>query len=101
MRKLTSGVYFVDSQNIQAFIDHAYKNGWLWYDTNVHEELETYIKENSIIPFSLDAGVHRIGYWSEYICHNQEEVLNQIENWTDWDWTDRHIEYYKPKTVLL
>lgn len=29
MRKLTSGVYFVDSQNIQAFIDHAYKNGWL------------------------------------------------------------------------
>lgn len=30
MRELTSGVYYVDSQNIQKFIDQAYKSGWQW-----------------------------------------------------------------------
>lgn len=34
------------------------------------------------------------------MCHNQEEVLNQMENWTDWNWTDKYIEYYKPNVVL-
>ena len=101
MRELTSGVYYVDSQNIRKFIDHAYKSGWQWLYTNVHDELEPYIKANCIIPFCLESGENRIGYWSEYMCHNQEEVLKQMENWTDWNWTDKYIEYYKPKTILL
>lgn len=94
MRKLTSGVYYVDYQNLQTFIDHAYKSGWRWYNTSVEDEFETYIKEKAIIPFSLDSGSSRIGFWSENICHNQAEVLKEIESWTDWDWTDEYIEYY-------
>ncbi len=101
MRKLISGVYYVESQNIQKFIDQAYKSGWQWYNTNVHEEIEPYIKANCIIPFCLDSCGNRIRYWSENICHNQAEVLKEIENWTDWMWTDKHIEYYQPKTVVL
>ena len=101
MRELTSGVYYVYSQNIRKFIDHAYKSGWQWLYTNDHDELEPYIKANCIIPFCLESGENRIGIWTEYIYHNQEEVLKQMENWTDWNWTDKYIEYYKPKTILL
>lgn len=102
MRKLTSGVYFVDYENIQTFLDHSKKSGWDWGDdVDVYDEFAEYATPKSIIPFSLDNDDNRIGYWHEQICDNQADLLNQIENWNDWEWTDEHIEHYNPKTVIL
>ena len=118
MRKLTSGVYFVDYKNIQTFLDHSKKSGWDWGDgVDVYDEFAGYTTPKSIIPFSLnsddnrirywreqfslDSDDNRIGYWREQICDNQADLLNQIENWNDWDYTERYIEHYKPKTVIL
>ena len=102
MRKLTSGVYYVDYKNIQTFIENANESGWKWTSsTSVEDELAKHTTTKSIIPFSLNITGNQIRYWSAYMCHNQEEVLNQMENWTDWNWTDKYIEYYKPKTILL
>jgi hypothetical protein len=49
MRKLTSGVYFVDYENIQTFLDHSQKSGWDWGDdVDVYEELAQYATTKSI-----------------------------------------------------
>ena len=49
MRKLTSGVYFVDYENIQTFLDHSKKSGWDWGDdVDVYEELAQYATTKSI-----------------------------------------------------
>ena len=102
MRQLTSGVYYVDYKNIQTFLDHSKKSGWDWGDdVDVYDEFAEYATPKSIIPFSLNITGNRIGYWSEYIRHNKTDVLKQIENWTDWNCTDKYIEYFQPKTILL
>ena len=102
MRKLTSGVYFVDYKNIQTFLDHSKKSGWDWIgDVDVYDALAGYTTPKSIIPFSLDNNDNHVGYWLAPICDNQADLLKEIENWNDWEWTDEHIEHYKPKTVIL
>ena len=101
MRELTSGVYYVDYQKIQTFLDHAKKSGWDWGDdVDVYAELAEYTTKKSIIPFTLDCDGNRIGYWHEYICDNKSKVLEEMNDWTDWTWTDKYIEYYKPNVVL-
>lgn len=102
MRKLTSGVYYVDYKNIQTFIENANESGWKWNSsTSVKDELAKHTTTKSIIPFSLEIVGDRIGYWSGSICENRADVSQQIENWHAWNWTKQHIEYYQPKTVLL
>lgn len=47
MRKLTSGVYFVDYENIQTFLDHSKKSGWDWGDdVDVYDEFAEYTTPN-------------------------------------------------------
>lgn len=102
MRQLTSGVYYVDYKNIQTFLDHSKQSGWKWTSsTSVEDELAKHTTTKSIIPFALNITGNQIGYWSEYIRHNKTDVLKQIENWTDWNCTDKYIEYFQPKTILL
>ena len=102
MRELKSGVYYVDYKNIHTFLDHASKYGWDWDSgVEVEDELYDYTTEKSIIPFSLDYNGYRIGYWSDFISDDKSEVLDNIENWDNWNWTDEHIEYYHPKRILL
>ena len=102
MRELTSGVYYVDYKNIQTFIENANESGWKWTSsTSVEDELAKHTTTKSIIPFALNITGNQIGYWSEYIRHNKTDVLKQIENWTDWNCTDKYIEYFQPKTILL
>ena len=102
MRKLNSGVYYVDYKNIHTFLDHASEYGWNWDSrVDVEIELDDHTTTKSIIPFSLDYDGKRIGYWSELICENQSDVLKEIEYWDDWKWTYEHIEYYQPKRIIL
>ena len=102
MRELKSGVYYVDYKNIHTFLDYASEYGWDWDSgIEVEDELYDYATEKSIIPFSLDYYGYRIGYWSDFISDDKSEVLDNIENWDDWNWTDEHIEYYQPKRIVL
>ena len=108
-RKLTSGVYFVPAPLIEEFKNHATEYGWRRVDENwspLRRLLrEGYIqkenKEKAIIPFSLDKNGTRVGYWSEPLCYTEAQVLTEIEKWSDWNWTEKHIELYKPLKLLL
>ena len=102
MRELKSGVYYVDYKNIHTFLDHASEYGWDWDSgVEVKDELYDYATEKSIIPFSLDYKGYRIGYWSNFISDDKSEVLDNIENWDDWGFTDKYIEYYQPIKIVL
>lgn len=90
MRELKSGVYYVDYKNIHTFLDHAREYGWEWNSrVDVEVELEDHATPKSIIPFSLDYNGKR------------SDVPKNMEIWSDWKWTDEHIEYYQPRKILL
>ena len=53
-----------------------------------------------VIPFSLDKRKRRIGYWTDKIFF-ESDVEETINTWNDWYWTEKHIELYQSKKLIL
>ena len=109
MSKLKSGVYFVKYQDINKFVQDAEKNGWQHAfknpKTEIHHTLTVRGREEKtikqlVIPFSLDKNKRRVGYWSDEVCF-ESDVEETMKAWSDYGWSDKHIEYYQNKKVIL
>ena len=108
MSKLKSGVYFVRYQDITKFFQDAEKNGWKHdFDdpqAEIYATLHNHGREDKtikqlVIPFSLDKRKRRIGYWTQHVCF--ESDVETIKTWYDWSWTDKYIEFYQSKKIIL
>ena len=109
MSKLKSGVYFVRYRDIDKFFQDAKKNGWqynfddpqanIYATLNNHDREEKTIKQ-LVIPFSLDKRKRRIGYSTQHVCFESdvEETMDDLSNWV---WSEKHIEFYQSKKVIL
>jgi hypothetical protein len=53
-----------------------------------------------VIPFSLDKRKKRIGFWANEGCF-ENDVEETMGNWNDWDWSDKYIEFYQNKKLIL
>ena len=109
MTQLKSGVYFVRYQDITKFFQDAEKNGWKddFHDpqAEIYATLPNHGREEKtikqlVIPFSLDQEKRRIGYWSQHVCF-ESDVEETMDDWSNWGWSEKHIEFYKSKKVIL
>lgn len=109
MSKLKSGVYLVRYQDIDKFFKDADNNGWKHSFEQPQEEIYDTLKVRNredktikqlVIPFSLDQEKRRIGFWSQYVCF-ESDVEETINTWNNWYWTEKHIELYQSKKVIL
>ena len=120
MTQLKSGVYFVRYQDITKFFQDAEKNGWKHnfddpqaqiyatfddpqaqiYDTLRNDGREDKTIKQFVIPFSLDKRKRRIGYWSQHVCF-ESDVEETMDDWSDYGWSEKHIEFYQSKKVVL
>ena len=112
MSKLKSGVYLVRFKDINNFIKDAEKNGWHHnFDdpqnpqkrinkilTSMGRSEKTF--KQLVIPFSLDKRKRRIGYWTQYVCF-ESDVEETMDDWSNWGWSEKHIEFYQSKKVIL
>ena len=53
-----------------------------------------------VIPFSLDKRKRRIGYWTQHVCF-ESDVEETMDDWSNWGWSEKHIEFYQRKKVIL
>ena len=108
MTQLKSGVYFVRYQDITKFFQDAKKNGWKFGldDQKRINKILTAMGRNDktvkqlVIPFSLDKRKKRIGLWVNKGCF-ENDVEETMGNWNDWDWSDKYIEFYQNKKLIL
>ena len=109
MSKLKSGVYLVRYQDIDKLFKDAENNGWKhsfeqpeeeMYDTLKFLDREENTIKQTVIPFSLDQENRRVGYWTDKLCF-ESEVEETIKTWNDWYWTEKHIEFYQSKKLIL
>ena len=109
MSKLKSGVYLVRYQDIDKFFKDAENNGWKHSFEQPQEEiyatLNNYGREEKtikqlVIPFSLDKRKRRIGYWTQHACF-ESDVEETMDDWSDWGWSEKHIEFYQSKKLIL
>ena len=109
MSKLKSGVYLVRYQDIDKFFKDAENNGWKHSFEQPQEEIYDTLKlldreektiKQSIIPITLDQEKRRIGYWSDKIFF-ESDVEETINTWNNWYWTEKHIELYQSKKLIL
>ncbi len=114
MRTLKSGVYFVKLNDIKNFLKDAQKNEWQYVleqyvldDPQKHfHELLTILGrkdetiKQSAIPFSLDKEKRRVGFWINKVCL-ESEIEETMENWNDWRRSEKHIEFYQSKKLIL
>ena len=109
MSKLKSGVYLVRYQDIDKFFKDAENNGWKHSFEQPQEEIYDTLKVRNredktikqlVIPFSLDQEKRRIGFWSQYVCF-ESDVEETINTWNNWYWTEKHIELYQRKKLIL
>ncbi len=109
MSKLKSGVYFVRFKDIDKFFKDAESNGWKHsfeqpqeeiYDTLMFLDREEKTIKQSVIPLSLDQEKRRIGYWSQDVCF-ESDVEETMDDWSDWSWSEKHIEFYQNKKLIL
>ena len=112
MSKLKSGVYLVRFKDINNFIKDAEKNGWHHnFDdpqnpqkrinkilTSMGRSEKTF--KQLVIPFSLDKRKRRIGYWTDKIVF-ESDVEETMDDWSNWGWSEKHIEFYQSKKVIL
>ena len=56
--------------------------------------------KQSVIPLSLDQEKRRIGYWSQDVCF-ESDVEETMDDWSDWGWSEKHIEFYQSKKLIL
>ena len=108
MSKLKSGVYLVRFKDINNFIKDAENNGWKHsFDDpqkHVYETLTSMGRSEKtfkqlVIPFSLHNRKRRIVYWTDKIVF-ESDVEETMDDWSDWDWSEKHIEFYQSKKVI-
>ena len=110
MTQLKSGVYLVRYQDITKFFQDAENNGWKHSFDHPQEEMyDTLIKfldreektiKQLVIPFSLDQKKRRVGHWTNKVCL-ESDVEETIKTWNNWYWTDKYIEFYQSKKLIL
>ena len=109
MSKLKSGVYLVRYQDIDKFFKDAENNGWQYNFDDPQAKIYATLKlldreektiKQSIIPITLDQEKRRIGYWTNKRFF-ESDVEETINTWNDWRWTEKHIELYQSKKVIL
>ena len=109
MSKLKSGVYLVRYQDIDKFFKDAENNGWKHsfeqpqeeiYDTMLNRTRDSETVKQSVIPITLDKRKRRVGYWPHKACF-ESEVEEAMKTWSDWCWSDKYIEFYQSKKVIL
>ena len=105
MSKLKSGVYLVRYRDINNFFQDAESNGWKHrigqpqeeiHNTMINRTRDSETVKQSVIPISLDKRKKRIGFWANEGCF-ESDVAETMENWNDWNWSDKHIEFYQSK----
>ena len=108
MSKLKSGVYLVRFNDIDKFFKDAENNGWKHsfdhpqeiHNTLLNRTRDSETVKQSVIPISLDKQKKRIGFWTNKIFF-ESDVAETIKTWNDWNWSDKHIEFYQNKKVIL
>ena len=109
MSKLKSGVYLVRYQDIDKFFKDAKNNGWKHsfeqpqeeiYDTLMFLDREEKTTKQWVIPFALDQETRRVGYWKNKL-YFESDVEETIKTWSNWGWSEKHIEFYQSKKVIL
>ena len=109
MSKLKSGVYLVRFKDINNFIKDAEKNGWKFGLDEPQKRINKILTamgrndktvKQLVIPFSLDQANRRIGWWSKLVCY-ESEVDETMRTWNNWYWTDKYIEFYQSKKLIL
>ena len=109
MSKLKSGVYFVRYRDIDKFFQDAEKNGWKHnFDdpqADIYATLHNHGREDKtikqfVIPFSLDKRKRRIGYWPQDECF-ESDVEETMDDWSDYSCSDKYIEFYQDKKIIL
>ena len=109
MSKLKSGVYLVRFKDINNFIKDAEKNGWHHNFDDPQKRINKILTsrfrsektvKQLVIPFSLDKRKRRIGYWIQHVCV-ESDVEETMDDWSNWVWSEKHIEFYQSKKVIL
>ena len=109
MRTLKSGVYFVRYKDIDKFFKHAEISGWQEGFDNTQAEIYDDLKHRGrddktikqmVIPCLLDKEQREVGYWPKAVCL-ESEVEEAMKTWDAWFWTERYIEYYQSKKLIL
>ena len=92
---LKSGVYFVHYDDIPKFVETAKAQGRQFCGD--YEQITKEIYKDTYRPFSIDKDSNRMSYWYDRYDH----PLEDMKNWNDWDYTERYIELWKPRKVIL
>ena len=109
MTQLKSGVYFVRYQDITKFFQDAEKNGWKFGLDEPQKLINKFLTmmgrndktvKQLVIPFSLDKRKKHIRLWANKGCF-ENDVEETMGNWNDWDWSDKYIEFYQNKKLIL
>ena len=107
MSKLKSGVYLVRYQDITKFFQDAENNGWKHSFDQPQEEIHNIMLNSTrdsetvkqlVIPFSLDKRTKRIRFWANEGCF-ENDVDETMGNWNNW--SDKYIEFYQNKKLIL
>ena len=90
---MKSGVYFVHYDDIDAFLKHIASEGRELDGLVTQLKLPKY--KDQYRAFSIDKGkTKRVGYWGTY-------ELEAMKRWNEWDFTDKYIEHWRPRKVIL
>ena len=109
MSKLKSGVYLVRYRDINNFFQDAEANGWKHrfgqpqeeiHNTMINRTRDSETVKQSVIPISLDKRKRRVGYWTDKIFF-ESDVEEAMKTWSDWYWSDKYIEFYQNKKLIL
>ena len=97
---MKSGVYFVHYDDIDAFLAEAKKAGRTTIGEHSYKTIKDEDYKDLYRVFSVDndrrCEPKRIGYWDAV-------TLDEMDDWSDWSFTDKYIEHWKPnkKKVIL
>ena len=87
---MKSGVYFVHYDDIDAFLKHIELNGRELDGLVTQLKLPKY--KDQYRAFWIDKGkTKRVGYWGTY----------ELEAMKRWSFTDKYIELWTPRKVIL
>ena len=96
---LKSGVYFVHYDDIPKFVETAKAQGRQFCGD--YEQITKEIYKDTYRPFSIDKDSDRMSYWSTRSLDWSTCSLEDMKDWDDWDYTERYIELWKPRKVIL
>ena len=95
---MKSGVYFVHYDNIDAFLYEAKKAGRTPMSTSSYKTIKAEECKGLYRVFSVDNGQqgepNRLGFWDAM-------TLDAMEHWNKWSFTDKYIEHWRPKKIIL